>query len=597
MYATEDKMYQCSKCNFSGMENGDLLRHMLCHAQEMEYTCVTCDVSFASSSSKIPTKCPACLVFTKPYECPDCSYRSSTSGDLKKHVRKHTGERPYTCSLCGSKYKRSNHLKRHMLIHSNHQLQQDNAIGCNKKILNLEDKATKRLAFDDLDTSYNVHGFNQADISDLSQGITNRSSYNIKQTMSSKANDNSRGSLVKYVPIENNIVESTNKVPIFKESNNYLGEEKSINFNDCMSQNKTFVRDVLISDIDKSENQSTNKRDAFIKEKNISSNKSPEFFFSDESRTFTKPVENMKVESEKCMIIADHKLHKTEKNANIERNTLHYISRQDIESLNHITDENSVNIHSLGIEHFLSITYSDAEYDSGKELNNSKKTIHKDIGLINFQNSLLRRVNTLLKYCICGKIIENSNSSQKQEKCSSCLSSEANTSNHKCSNIIKCFLCGKVFPADLLLKRHMREHREYEGSQFLYRCSKCDYKCAKAIQLKRHYMTHTGEKPFECTDCGYKCATNGDLKKHMPTHTGERSFVCSFCGYKYKRSNHLKRHMLKHSLERKFTCSICDFSCKRKDRLLKHLEKHAPHTLIQPRKDNIQINSEKSFSI
>ena len=51
----------------------------------------------------------------------------------------------------------------------------------------------------------------------------------------------------------------------------------------------------------------------------------------------------------------------------------------------------------------------------------------------------------------------------------------------------------------------------------------CDHRCTQSGSLKRHMLTHTGERPFKCEVEGYncRCTQNGDLKRYMLMHTGE----------------------------------------------------------------------------
>lgn len=56
----------------------------------------------------------------KKFKCPHCNVAFSNNGQLKGHIRIHTGERPFKCdeSNCGKTFTRNEELTRHKRIHS-----------------------------------------------------------------------------------------------------------------------------------------------------------------------------------------------------------------------------------------------------------------------------------------------------------------------------------------------------------------------------------------------------------------------------------------------------------------------------------------------
>ncbi|XP_077491440.1 Krueppel-like factor 1 [Amblyomma americanum] len=56
----------------------------------------------------------------KRFQCPHCKVSFSNNGQLKGHVRIHTGERPFACEHegCGKTFTRNEELTRHRRIHT-----------------------------------------------------------------------------------------------------------------------------------------------------------------------------------------------------------------------------------------------------------------------------------------------------------------------------------------------------------------------------------------------------------------------------------------------------------------------------------------------
>ncbi|XP_036910981.1 zinc finger protein 42 homolog [Sturnira hondurensis] len=82
-------------------------------------------------------------------------------------------------------------------------------------------------------------------------------------------------------------------------------------------------------------------------------------------------------------------------------------------------------------------------------------------------------------------------------------------------------------------------------------CAECGKAFAEKSKLKRHFMVHTGERPFQCTfkGCGKRFSLAYNLRTHVRTHTGEKSFLCTFdgCWKGFAQSSNLKCHLLTHT--------------------------------------------------
>lgn len=54
---------------------------------------------------------------TENFQCTQCSYATRWKADLKRHFRRHTGEKPFTCPVCYRLFSHSSSLKQHMIVH------------------------------------------------------------------------------------------------------------------------------------------------------------------------------------------------------------------------------------------------------------------------------------------------------------------------------------------------------------------------------------------------------------------------------------------------------------------------------------------------
>lgn len=70
--------------------------------------------------------------------------------------------------------------------------------------------------------------------------------------------------------------------------------------------------------------------------------------------------------------------------------------------------------------------------------------------------------------------------------------------------------------------------------------------------VSQYLLSMKKEKPkkeYRCEYCNKMFGRQQHLKRHILTHTGERPYPCNLCDKRFRRSEHLKHHLVKHQQE------------------------------------------------
>ncbi|KAH9635187.1 hypothetical protein HF086_009527 [Spodoptera exigua] len=143
--------------------------------------------------------------------------------------------------------------------------------------------------------------------------------------------------------------------------------------------------------------------------------------------------------------------------------------------------------------------------------------------------------------------------------------------------MLRCPHCPERFAEHFRKLKHLKE---VHGITFTFNCEVCQ----SVFPSRRALTMHTNKFHTEKTQCeickkSFSCVTT--LKKHMISHTGERNYVCSLCQKAYRHQKSLKQHMRCHIQGEplvKFNCSDCGNGFPNRNDFNRHVKEWHPRT-------------------
>ncbi|KAF8793641.1 D-beta-hydroxybutyrate dehydrogenase like protein [Argiope bruennichi] len=139
--------------------------------------------------------------------------------------------------------------------------------------------------------------------------------------------------------------------------------------------------------------------------------------------------------------------------------------------------------------------------------------------------------------------------------------------------LFSCAQCCKTFSSKSMLEKHQKTHQK-DKVKLRHTCSMCPYSTNTITHLKRHFLIHSGERPFSCVICGKAFTTKWNMEQHIRTHTGEKPYACGICWVRFADRSDCSRHQSVHYDVRPYACEQCGLTFKHIKSLRRHENTH-----------------------
>lgn len=151
-----------------------------------------------------------------------------------------------------------------------------------------------------------------------------------------------------------------------------------------------------------------------------------------------------------------------------------------------------------------------------------------------------------------------------------------------------CDICAQVIRGRAAFQRHQLEHAGITEPKV--QCDICGSWHKNKYSLKKHVRRHNGSsEECTCNICGKVSPNRSAMLSHQRyVHNADRVHVCSVCSKKFKKAINLKEHMATHTGEVLYKCPHCPKTFNSNANKHSHRKKCHPKEFEEARKARMQ---------